>query len=250
MLDTIRSKITPQHVTIIMDGNGRWAKKRGLPRSAGHKEGLKTVKMVVKKCAELGVKVLSLFAFGQENWQRPDDEVGFLMELFIKALHEEVPELHEKSLRLRFIGDRSAFSEELHKCIDMAEQLTKNNTGMQLVLAMNYSGQWDITQAVQQLVTEFEEKKFSVADITSTQIEQRLATQDLIGPDLFIRTSGEKRISNFFLWQLAYTELFFCDENWPEFSQERLEQAIQWYSQRERRYGKISGQMMTGIENA
>lgn len=233
----------PRHIAMVMDGNGRWAKERGLERVAGHKEGLKTVRMVVKTCAEMGIEALSLFAFSSENWRRPDDEVNFLMELFIQALQEEVHQLHEKALKLRFIGDRTAFAAELRECIDAAEELTCQNQGMQLVLAMNYGGQWDITQAARKLATQVLEGQLHVSDITLSRFEQALTTEDLIAPDLFIRTSGEKRISNFFLWQVAYTELYFCEENWPNFSQESLKKAIDWFSGRERRYGQISEQV-------
>jgi undecaprenyl diphosphate synthase len=243
MNDISLTKILPRHIAIIMDGNGRWAKEQGLPRSAGHKEGLKTVKKVVKACAEMGIEALSLFSFSSENWRRPDEEVNFLMGLFIQAIQEEVPELHEKSLRLRFIGDKTAFSTELQECIDAAETLTAGNTGMQLVLAMNYGGQWDIVQAAQACVKEALAGQLQPSDMTIPYFEKMLTTADLPPLDLFIRTSGEKRISNFFLWQIAYTELFFFEEKWPEFSSEKLCEAIDWFAGRERRYGKISEQM-------
>lgn len=242
MTDTLQEKI-PKHIAIVMDGNGRWAQRRGFPRVEGHKEGLKTVKKVIKACAEKGVKVLSLFAFSCENWQRPDQEVNFLMSLFMQALQEEVGELHQEALRLRFIGDKTAFSPELQECIEIAEQLTCQNTGMQLVLAMNYGGQWDITQATQRLAQEVLDGTLKVVEIVPAKIEATLSTADLPPPDLFIRTSGEKRISNFFLWQAAYTELFFCDELWPDFNSEHLQQAVDWFSQRQRRYGKTAEQM-------
>lgn len=242
MTDNLMEK-TPKHIAIVMDGNGRWAQRRGLPRVEGHKEGLKTVKKVIRACAEMGVEVLSLFAFSCENWQRPDQEVDFLMSLFMQALQEEVGELHQEALRLRFIGDKTAFSPELQECIDIAEQLTCKNTGMQLVLAMNYGGQWDITQATQRLAQEVLNGTLKVTDIVPAKIEAVLATNALPFPDLFIRTSGEQRISNFFLWQIAYTELFFCDELWPDFNQEHLRHAVDWFSQRQRRYGKTAEQM-------
>lgn len=248
MNSTVSNKKLPRHIAIVMDGNGRWAQKRGLPRIAGHKEGLKTVRMTVKACAELGIEILSLFAFSSENWQRPDQEVNFLMELFVQALQEEVEDLHEKSIKLRFIGDRNAFSLELRECIDAAEELTSHNQGMQLILAMNYGGQWDITQAVQKLAYQVHNGQLQPIDITSKKIEETLVTQNLAMPDLFIRTSGEKRISNFFLWQIAYTELFFCDENWPEFTQISLQNAIDWFSERKRRYGKTAEQMSIADE--
>jgi undecaprenyl diphosphate synthase len=243
MSEVAVTKKLPRHIAIVMDGNGRWAKERGLPRISGHQEGLKTVKRVVKTCAEMDIEALSLFAFSSENWQRPGDEVDFLMELFVQALQNEVQELHEKSLRLKFIGDRSAFSSTLRECIDAAELLTEKNTGMQLVLAMNYGGQWDIVQAAKTWVKQALENELSLSDMTIESFEKVLTTRDLPPLDLFIRTSGEKRISNFFLWQVAYTELFFCQENWPEFSQKQLDEAIEWFSRRERRYGKTSEQV-------
>lgn len=243
MADTALIKTLPRHIAIIMDGNGRWAKEHGLPRSAGHKEGLKTVKKVVATCAEIGIEALSLFSFSSENWQRPEDEVNFLMELFIRALQDEVPELHEKSLRLRIIGDRTPLSSELCECIDAAETLTAKNKGMQLVLAMNYGGQWDIVQAAQTWVKQTLAGQLDASDMTVASFEKMLTTADLPPLDLFIRTSGERRISNFFLWQIAYTELFFFEEKWPEFSPEKLREAIDWFSKRERRYGKTSEQI-------
>lgn len=241
MSDTIKK--TPRHIAVVMDGNGRWAQQRGLSRSEGHREGLKTVKMMVKHCAERGVEVLSLFAFGRENWQRPDEEVAFLMNLFVQALHSEVQSLHEKSLKIRFIGERTAFSSELQECIASAEELTKSNQGMQLILAMNYSGQWDIVQAAQHLAEQVAAGKLAISDIVPECLNDCLATKGIVSPDLFIRTSGEKRISNFYLWQMAYTELFFCEESWPDFGQEQLEKALNWFASRERRYGKTSAQI-------
>ncbi len=243
MNNVVWAKKLPQHISIVMDGNGRWAKERGLPRIAGHKAGLKTVKTVVKTCAEMGVEALSLFAFSSENWRRPEDEVSFLMELFVETLQDEVPELHEKSLRLEFIGDKAAFSSELQECIAAAEMLTAQNQGMRLILAMNYGGQWDIVNAAQKWVKQALEGTLSLSEMTIENFEKNLATATLPLPDLFIRTSGEKRISNFYLWQIAYTELFFCEENWPDFSRETLCEAIEWFAKRERRYGKISEQM-------
>ncbi len=243
MNETAVTKKMPRHIAIVMDGNGRWATDRGLPRISGHQEGLKTVKRVVKSCAEMGIEALSLFAFSSENWRRPGDEVNFLMELFVQALQSEVQELHEKSLRLKFIGDRTVFSQQLRECMDAAESLTEKNTGMQLVLAMNYGGQWDIVQAAQTWVKQALEEKLPLSEMTIESFEKVLVTRDLPPLDLFIRTSGEKRISNFFLWQIAYTELFFCQENWPEFSQVQLQEAIEWFSGRERRYGKTSEQV-------
>ena len=235
-------KVPPKHIAIVMDGNGRWAEMRGLPRLSGHREGLKAIKRVIEACAKNKVEVLSLFAFSQENWQRPDQEVNFLMQLFVQSLNEEVPWLHEHQLNVRFIGDRSAFNEDLRSKMADAEKLTLGNRAMQLVIAINYSGQWDLRQACQHLARKVEEKAIEPHDITEDKISKLLVTGELPAPDLFIRTSGEQRISNFFLWQLAYAELYFCACYWPDFDEAALQQALMWFSKRERRYGKTSEQ--------
>jgi len=235
--------VLPRHVAIVMDGNGRWAAERGLPRIAGHQEGLNAVRSVIKTCSDEGIEVLSLFAFSRENWQRPDTEVSFLMNLFVQALRKEVKTLHESRIRLRFIGEREPFSKELHSCIEEAEALTRNNSGMQLVIAINYSGQWEILEAVKTSMQKAVDGHLGLSELNQTNFESLLSTSDLPSPDLLIRTSGEQRISNFFLWQLAYAELYFTQEYWPDFGHNSLKKALTWFSERERRYGKTSEQM-------
>jgi undecaprenyl diphosphate synthase len=230
----------PTHIAVIMDGNGRWARKRFLPRVAGHKRGVETVRTLVKKCAEIQVKYLTLFAFSSENWRRPEDEVSFLMGLFMDALQREVVKLHENNIRLILIGDRSKFGEALVKQIAHAEQLTAKNTGLTLTIAANYGGRWDMLQAMNkmQLSNPAKAGKFQEQDIA-----QYLSTQYAPEPDLFIRTGGETRISNFLLWQLAYTELYFTDVLWPDFDDQAFAKAIQSFQQRERRFGRTSEQL-------
>lgn len=241
--------VLPEHVAIIMDGNGRWAKKRFLQRVAGHKQGVETVKMVVETSAKLGIKAVSLFAFSSENWQRPRDEVDTLMSLFITSLEKEIKQLHEKKIRLRFIGDRSRFSDKLRASIDKAEQLTFNNSGMQLIIAANYGGKWDITQAARQLAERVKQGELQPAEITEDLLEQTVSLGDLPEPDFFIRTSGEHRISNFMIWQLAYTELYFTDTLWPDFDQAAYIEALQSFADRERRFGQ-TGEQVAKLNNA
>ena len=235
--------VIPKHVAIIMDGNGRWAKKRFLQRVAGHKAGVETVKMVVENSARLGIKAVSLFAFSSENWQRPKDEVSTLMDLFVSSLEKEVGQLHEKHIRLRFIGDRSRFSDKLRTRISEAEELTSNNDGMQLVIAANYGGKWDLTQAVQHLAEQVERGELVPADINEELIQQNISLSDLPEPDFFIRTSGEHRISNFMIWQLAYTELYFTDVLWPDFDRAAYIEALKSFADRERRFGQTGEQV-------
>ncbi|MGL6069817.1 polyprenyl diphosphate synthase [Craterilacuibacter sp.] len=229
--------LVPRHVAIILDGNGRWAKKRLLPRVAGHKRGLDAVRETVKACAEMGVEYLTLFAFSTENWRRPADEVSFLMGLFISALEREAKRLHGKNIRLKVIGSRERFAPELVARIEAAEALTAGNTGLTLAIAADYGGRWDILHAVNQLIAE------GVAEITEEALYDRLSFGDAPEPDLFIRTGGEQRISNFLLWQLAYSELYFTDLLWPDFNRQALDAAIASYRQRERRYGRTSEQL-------
>lgn len=230
----------PEHLAIVMDGNGRWAKRRFMPRVAGHKAGLEAARKTVKACVKQGVKVLSLFAFSSENWQRPPAEVTALMELFLNGLEREVPMLHEHHVQLRFIGDRSRFNDKLVKKIHEVEQLTQANTGMILIIAADYGGQWDITQAVRQLALAVEKGELSSQAIDAQDIAAHLSFADLPHPDLFIRTSGEMRISNFMLWQLAYSELYFTSTLWPDFDEQELATAFLHYQSRERRFGKSS----------
>jgi undecaprenyl diphosphate synthase len=227
-----------------MDGNGRWARKRFLPRVAGHKHGVETVRDLVKQCAKRNVKYLTLFAFSSENWRRPEDEVSFLMSLFMDALKREVAKLHENNIRLVLIGDRSRFNDELVKQIEAAEKLTANNTGLTLTIAANYGGRWDILQATNQMIAENLNKHSSkTGPFTEEDLAPHLAMHYAPEPDLFIRTGGEKRISNFLLWQLAYTEFYFTDTLWPDFNEQAFQAAIISYQQRERRFGRTSEQL-------
>lgn len=233
----------PQHIAVIMDGNGRWAKKRFMPRLAGHKAGVDSARRIVRNCAKRGIKVLSLFAFSSENWRRPQPEVNHLMDLFMSGLEKEAAELHKNNIQLRFIGDRSRFSDRLSAKIHEVEVLTQANTGMTLIIAADYGGQWDITQAVRKLSQDVATGKMAPNAIMPEDIASYLSFADLPNPDLFIRTSGEMRISNFMLWQLAYAELYFTDVLWPDFDDAALDQALKQYGQRERRYGYSSEQL-------
>ena len=244
----------PNHVAVIMDGNGRWARKRFLPRVAGHKRGLDTVRDLVKQCAKLNLKYLTLFAFSSENWRRPDDEVSFLMGLFMDALKREVAKLHENNIRLVLIGDRSRFSEALVEQIIASEKLTAKNTGLTLSIAANYGGRWDILQATNKMISN--SKMISPVNTNSAKKQQVFIESDLTPhlamsyapePDLFIRTGGEKRVSNFLLWQLAYTEFYFTDTLWPDFDAKAFQLAIQSYQQRERRFGRTSEQLSSEL---
>ncbi len=230
----------PRHIAMIMDGNGRWAKKRLLPRVAGHQRGVETVREMVKACRKLGVEYLTLFAFSSENWRRPDDEVSFLMQLFVKMLEREVSSLHKNNVRLKIIGDLSRFDEQLRKYIADAEQLTSQNDGLTLTIAANYGGRWDIMQAMQGLWKAHPEMG---GNFSEEDLEPHLSMHYAPEPDLFIRTGGEQRISNFLLWQLAYTELYFTETLWPAFDREALEAAIKSYQKRERRFGRTSEQL-------
>lgn len=231
----------PRHIAIIMDGNGRWAKQRFLPRVAGHQRGVECLRETVKACGSLGVEYLTVFAFSSENWRRPADEVSFLMQLFLKMLQREVSKLHENNIRLKVIGDLARFDAELNRHIQDAEQLTANNTGLTLTVAANYGGRWDIMNATQAML---KARPDLLGSFTETDLEPYLSMHYAPEPDLFIRTGGEKRISNFLLWQLAYTELYFADTLWPAFDRAALDIAIQSYQQRERRFGRTSDQLL------
>jgi undecaprenyl diphosphate synthase len=231
---------TPKHIAIIMDGNGRWARKRFLPRVAGHKRGVETVREVVKYCLNLKVEHLTLFAFSSENWRRPTEEVSFLMGLFMQALKREVDKLHKNNIKLIMIGDRSRFDAPLTAQIESAEALTANNTALTLTIAANYGGRWDVLQAVNKMQTDIPQLAgFYREDHLTPYLAMHYAPE----PDLFIRTGGEKRISNFLLWQLAYTELYFTDTLWPDFNEEAFNLAIGSYQNRERRFGRTSEQL-------
>ncbi len=233
----------PRHVAIIMDGNGRWAEKRHLPRVLGHKAGAKSVKEVIKAAITNKIEVLSLFAFSSENWQRPQKEVNFLMEILFEKLGSEIDELHKNQVQLRFIGDLSQLKQQLQQRITQTEQMTKNNTGLKLVVALSYGGRWDILQATKKLATQVENGQLAAADIDSSMLAKTMSLGDLPEPDLFIRTSGEQRISNFFLWQLAYSELYFPNVLWPDFCQEDFSQALEYFATRKRRFGYTSAQI-------
>ncbi len=233
----------PKHLAIIMDGNGRWAEQQGKARHVGHRAGVETVRRVIEACGQQGVKVLTLFAFSSENWQRPKTEVKMLMELFFTALNREIRRMHKRNVRLRIIGDISAFSDKLQQLIRESERITADNDGLLLQVAANYGGRWDITQAARKLAVRVENKELKPDQITETELAQCLSCADVPDPDLFIRTGGEKRISNFLLWQCAYTELYFCETLWPDFRKEDLLAAFQDYAGRQRRFGRISAQM-------
>ena len=235
----------PQHVAIIMDGNGRWARSRGMPRVAGHRASVKVVRKIVEECAGLGVRYLTLFAFSSENWRRPPDEVGMLMGLFLDALVREVADLHRNRVRLRFIGDRESLGLELKEKMQDAEALTAANSGLGLMVAVAYGGRWDIAQACRSLAAKVASGRLAAAEITEEHIAAHLALAGIPDPDLLIRTGGEQRISNFLLWNLAYTELYFSEALWPEFSPGSLQAALEHFARRERRFGKTSAQVGT-----
>ncbi|MEN9848475.1 MAG: hypothetical protein RL368_1215 [Pseudomonadota bacterium] len=240
---TETSSRLPRHVAVIMDGNGRWAKKRLMPRFAGHVVGVETVRQIVKQCAELKIEVLTLFAFSSENWRRPPTEVTALMQLFSTALQREVNKLDKNKVRLRIIGDRSAFSEELQQLILKAEAQTAHNTGLTLVIAANYGGHWDIVQAAKQLARQVAAGQLNPEEVDEAKLAQYLSLPELPEPDLFIRTGGEQRISNFLLWQLAYTEFYFTDILWPDFGREAFASALESFSKRQRRFGRTGDQV-------
>jgi len=233
----------PRHVAIIMDGNGRWAQRRMLPRHAGHRAGVKSVRMVVEQCAKRGIEVLTLFAFSSENWARPRKEVSQLMELFMGALRGEIKRLRKNRVRLRIIGERRAFSEKLQKRIIDAERLTADNDGLLLQIAANYGGRWDITEAARSLALAVRDGELQPEEISEGTLAGALSFPDCPDPDLFIRTGGERRISNFLLWQTAYSELYFTDRLWPEFDEAEFERALADFARRQRRFGKTGEQV-------
>jgi undecaprenyl diphosphate synthase len=237
----------PQHIAVIMDGNGRWARKRFLPRVAGHKRGMDAVLELVKACVDHNIAYLTLFAFSSENWRRPADEVSFLMSLFIQGLKREVAKLHENNIKLVLIGDRTRFNAELIDQIELSERLTANNTGLTLSIAANYGGRWDILQAVNKMHSAMPSH---VGEFDEEHLASHLAMHYAPEPDLFIRTGGEKRISNFMLWQLAYTELYFTDTLWPDFDESAFNLALASYQNRERRFGRTSEQVSDAVSNS
>ncbi len=236
----------PRHIAIIMDGNGRWAKQRGKPRHFGHREGVKSVRRVVEGCRILGVEVLTLFAFSSENWKRPQQEVGVLMDLFMSALRKEVKRLDRNNVSLRVVGERGGFSEKLQRQIGDAERATAGNDGMVLQVAANYGGRWDIAEAARKLARRAAAGELSPEAIDEQAVNDNLSSPDLPDPDLFIRTGGELRISNFLLWQCAYSELYFTPMLWPDFDEEALHRAIADFQQRQRRFGKTGEQVEGG----
>lgn len=233
----------PRHVAVVMDGNGRWAKARFMPRLFGHKKGVEAARKVIRACSNAGVECLTLFAFSSENWKRPEEEVNGLMSLFMNVLERETAGMLRHQIRLRFIGERSDFSEALQAKIYQVEQETRNCTGLTLLIAANYGGRWDIMQAVKRLMEQTQTEGLDIADLTETHLTDALATAGLPEPDLFIRTGGEQRISNFLLWQLAYAELYFTEKLWPEFDEEGLQYAFAAYARRERRFGMTGDQV-------
>jgi undecaprenyl diphosphate synthase len=233
----------PRHVAIVMDGNGRWARQRRRPRSFGHRAGQKTVRSTIESCLRRGISALTLFAFSRENWQRPQTEVSALMQLFLKALDREVEELHGYGVRIRFIGELSAFAPPLRESMHKAMERTQANGKLALNIAVNYGGRWDIAQAAQQAVQAVERGELSAAAINENSLARFFCLADLAPVDLFIRTGGERRISNFLLWQLAYSELHFSDVLWPDYDEACFARALEDFSSRERRYGKTSAQI-------
>ena len=232
----------PRHVAIIMDGNGRWATKRRMPRVAGHSEGLSAVRRIVQECRKLGVEYLTVFAFSSENWRRPPEEVGFLMKLFLKSLKSEVSRLAENDIALRLVGDLSRFDSAIQEMVQFSEEKTAGCKGLTFTIAANYGGRWDILQAVKSWQVANAHTKLN--ELTQEQIEQYLSTAGMPNPDLLIRTGGEQRISNFILWQAAYAELYFTDVLWPDFDEFELNTALSWYGERTRRFGKTSEQVL------
>lgn len=237
----------PRHIAVVMDGNGRWANKRYLPRVAGHKAGVNATRRIVENCAKAEIEALTIFAFSSENWNRPVEEVSSLMALFITTISAEVKKLNKKNVCVSFIGDRSRFSDKLQDSINESERLTKDNTGLHLNIAANYGGRWDVVNACKKLLGQVENDEISVQDIDEGSFSASMSLSDCPPPDLFIRTGGEQRISNFLIWQLAYTELYFVDTLWPDFSDEDFDTALQWFAGRQRRFGKTGQQITTEL---
>ncbi len=233
----------PRHIAIVMDGNGRWAQRRNLPRHSGHRAGVESVRVVVEACRKRGIQVLTLFAFSSENWNRPKKEIGLLFDLFMMALQRDVKRLNKNDVCLRIIGDRTAFPDKLQQCIHKAEETTAGNSGLILQVAANYGGRWDITQAARQVAGRVKRGELEPTEITEAILSEALSFADLPEVDLFIRTGGEQRISNFILWQTAYSELYFSEQLWPDFDAAEFDFALKAFGQRERRFGKTSEQV-------
>jgi undecaprenyl diphosphate synthase len=240
----------PKHIAIIMDGNGRWAEARGLPRHAGHKEGVRPVRMCIEECARRGVDALTLFAFSSENWRRPTTEVSTLMQLFLEAMDREIDELHKNKVRLRFIGDRHALSVKLQSRMAASEELMSGNPGLKLQVAVSYGGRWDILQATRRLAAAVAAGSLTLEEIDEARFSRELSLGEVPDPDLFIRTGGDHRISNFLLWNLAYTELHVCDTLWPDFGVPQFEAALASFASRERRFGLTPGQLRDATRGA
>lgn len=244
LIEEIDRNRLPRHVAIIMDGNGRWAKAKGKDRSFGHQEGVVSVRKVMDAVVRLGLKYLTLYTFSTENWNRPDEEVQALMGLLVSAIHRETPEMMDKNIRLVAIGDLSRLRQDAHDTLMECIHTTAGNTGTTLVLALSYSSRWEITAAIRQIAQEVLDKKITPDAITEAVVSAHLTTKDIPDPDLLIRTGGEKRVSNFLLWQLSYAEFFFTDVFWPDFREENFYEAILYYQRRERRFGKTSEQLI------
>ena len=244
LIEKIDKNRLPRHVAIIMDGNGRWAKAKGKDRSFGHQEGVVSVRKIMDAVTQLGLKYLTVYTFSTENWNRPEEEVQALMSLLVSAIHRETPDMMKKNVRLTAIGDLSRLREDAYNTLQECIDTTSANTGTTLVLALSYSSRWEITRAARQLAQEVLEQKINPNDITEAMVSDHLTTKNIPDPDLLIRTGGEKRISNFLLWQLSYAEFFFTDVFWPDFREEELYEAILYYQQRERRFGKTSEQLI------
>ena len=238
------AQLLPRHIAVVMDGNGRWANQRHMPRVAGHKAGVNATRRIVENCVRNNIESLTIFAFSSENWNRPEKEVSSLMALFITTISAEVKKLHKKNVCVKFIGDRTRFSDKLQLSINESEQLTRNNSGLHLNIAANYGGRWDIVNACKSVARKVENNDLSAQDIDEELFDSLLSANEFAAPDLFIRTGGEQRISNFLLWQLAYTELYFVDTLWPDFSDEHFETALSWFAGRQRRFGKTGQQVM------
>lgn len=244
LIDKIDRSRLPEHVAIIMDGNGRWAKAQGQPRSYGHQEGVVSVHKIMDAVTRLGLRYLTLYTFSTENWNRPEEEVQALMSLMVTAIHRETPNLMEKNVRLTAIGDLSRLRPDAYATLQECINTTAGNTGTTLVLALSYSSRWEITEAVRQIAREVSEGQLRAEEITEAMVTDHLTTKGIPDPDLLIRTGGEQRISNFLLWQLSYAEFYFTEVFWPEFREEELYEAILYYQSRERRFGKTSEQLL------
>ena len=239
----IMSELYPKHIALVMDGNGRWAEKRFLPRVAGHRKGVETARSVIQSCLDKKIQVLTLFAFSSENWHRPKAEVNVLMGLLKRLLVEEVSKLNDENVKLCVIGDPGRLPKDLQLAIVEAEALTENNSGLRLNIALNYGGRWDIVQAAKQLCSEVISGQLELSDVSESTFGSFMSLSELPEPDLLVRTSGEQRISNFLLWQLAYSEIYFTDTLWPDFSERDLLKALDFFAQRERRFGRTSQQV-------